>query len=394
MNTDSNFFSRAATWAVIATCFVIPFATSLISLFSILVFIFWLLSGKFHNFLKILQNNPVALFSFSLFCLFCLGLSYTPAELDYSLAYLKKYRELLFIPIVISILMDNPIARKNCEYGFIMGCILLLLISYAMFFSIIPTARYGYSIVYHITHSFFMSLLAFWAAHKSIDSEQYRYLWITILIATILNLFCISTGRTGMFIFPFLTILFFIQRFSLLQQMLGLFLITLLLSITFFSSENFSSRFSTALQEVQNYEYGASRTSLGQRFDWWIGSIELIKDKPLLGHGTGSFTTVHNALIAKTKIKPTDNPHNEYLLIGVQLGLTGLIGYFLLFVAQIKCSLKLQKNDRMFAQGVVVAMLIGCLMNSFLFDSHQGHFFAFLSAVYFSSSQECKLSLS
>jgi O-antigen ligase len=32
-------------------------------------------------------------------------------------------------------------------------------------------------------------------------------------------------------------------------------------------------------------------------------------------------------------------------------------------------------------QGVIVAMAVGSLMNSFLFDSHPGHFYAILSAI-------------
>ncbi len=388
-----DFFYNAAIFSVIATCLVLPFATSLLSLFSILVFLFWLLSGKFLELPLLIKTNSVVFFSFFLMVLFAVGVIYSPAELSSSLNTLKKYRELLFIPIVISLLRDNQTARKNCEYSFITGCIVLLLISYAMYFSFIPAARYGNSIVYHITHSFFMSILAFWAIHKAIDSLQYRYFWLFLFLITVFNLFYIATGRTGMLIFLVLMVLFVMQRFSRLQQMIGVFLLTLLLSITFFTSDNFSSRSSIALKEIQNYEYGASRTSLGMRFDWWIDSITLIKEKPLFGHGTGSFTGAHNDLISKTKIIQTDNPHNEYLFIGVQLGMLGLLVFILLLISMFICSLKLAKNDRVYAQGVIIAMTVGCFMNSFLFDTHQGHFFAFLTAVYFSSSPLCQLSL-
>ncbi len=388
-----DFFSSAAIFAVVATCFVLPFATSLLSLFTILVFLFWLLSGKFIEIPHLIKTNSVIFFSLVLMAMFVIGITYSPAEFSSSLSTLKKYRELLFIPIVISLLRDNQTARKNCEYSFITGCVFLLLISYAMYFSVIPAARYGNSIVYHITHSFFMSILAFWSIHKTIDSLQYRYFWLFLFFLTVFNLFYIATGRTGMLIFLVLMILFVIQRLSRLQQMIGVFLLTLLLSITFFTSDNFSSRSSIALKEIQNYEYGASRTSLGMRFDWWINSLTLIKEKPMFGHGTGSFTDAHNDLISKTKIIQTDNPHNEYLLIGVQLGVLGLLVFILLLISMLICSFKLAKNDRMYVQGVIMAMAVGCFMNSFLFDTHQGHFFAFLTAVYFSSSPLCQLSL-
>jgi O-antigen ligase len=225
------------------------------------------------------------------------------------------------------------------------------------------------------------------------DSHQYRYFWITVFMIAVINLFYIAPGRTGMLVFVCLMILFLIQRLTLLQQMVGLFSITLLLSLVFLTSDNFSSRSSIALKEIQDYQYGDSRTSMGMRFDWWVTSMSLIKEKPLFGHGTGAFEKEHDRLIENTKITPTDNPHNEYLFIGVQLGFLGLSMFLLLFLAQIILSFKLEKPDRFLVQGVVVAMAVGCLMNSFLFDSHQGHFWAFLSGIYFSSYPDKHLSI-
>jgi O-antigen ligase len=144
---------------------------------------------------------------------------------------------------------------------------------------------------------------------------------------------------------------------------------------------------------VQEYQYGAARTSMGMRFDWWINSVGMIKERPIFGYGTGSFLKEHDKWIEGTKIQPTDNPHNEYLFIGVQLGLLGLLLFLLLFTAQIIYSYKLEKPDRLFVQGVVIAMAVGCIMNSFLFDSHQGHFWAFLVGIYFSAYPQRGLSV-
>ena len=94
----------------------------------------------------------------------------------------------------------------------------------------------------------------------------------------------------------------------------------------------------------------------------------------------------HDQLIRGTDTEPTDNPHNEYLLITVQLGLLGLFLFLALFIAQWTCSLTLQEKDKYLVQGVILAMMTGCIMNSFLFDSHQGHFYAFLSGIFFASA--------
>ncbi|HKJ64413.1 MAG TPA: O-antigen ligase family protein [Desulfopila sp.] len=388
-----RFFQTAAIYSTIATCLVLPFSSSLLSLFSILTILFWLLSGKMKLLPAVVRNNPVALLAVILLALFLIGLAYTSADLDHALGVLKKYRELIFIPLLITLLKDNPVGRKNCAYSFIAGCIILMLASYAMYFSLLPAAKYGNSLIYHITHSYFMAILAYWSLHKSIDSYQYRYFWIVVFLLALVNLFYIAPGRTGMAVFLFLMILFLLQRLSLLQQIIGLLLLTLVLSLTFWTSENFSTRSTMALKEIQNYEYGASRTSMGMRFDWWLDSLKLIREKPLFGHGTGAFTHEHDRLIEGTETMPTDNPHSEYLFIAVQLGVVGLALFLLLLFIQLLEARKLKKCDRIFMQGVVVAMAAGCIMNSFLFDSHQGHFWAFLSGVYFSAYPDKQLEL-
>ena len=132
----------------------------------------------------------------------------------------------------------------------------------------------------------------------------------------------------------------------------------------------------------RRYQATWSRTSLGMRLDWWQNCLDLIKEKPTFGHGTGSFKIAQNKVLTKgNHTWPTDNPHNEYLFIAVQTGLVGLFLFISLLAAQFFSSLKLQPPRKYLLQGVIVAMSAGCLMNSFLFDSHPGHFYAIITAI-------------
>lgn len=384
---QKNLLTTAALYSAALSCLALPLSTAMVSLFSTLTILLWLLSGKFLETPGLLKKNPVVLVSTTLFVLFIVGVLYSSAQIDESLSYLKKYRELLFILIFVSLLKDNPKAQENCLHSFIIGCIILLFISYGMHFSWLASAKYGNSLIHHIAHSFFMAIFCFWALHKTFDSHQYRYLWAVIFLLGAINLLCVSPGRTGMLVFFVLMILFLHQRLSKRFQVVGLLLLPLACVVLFNVSSNFSERTIAAYQEIQNYEYGGSRTSLGQRFDWWVDSGILIREKPFLGHGTGAFTREHGRLIEETDNKATNNPHNEYLLIGVQLGLVGAFMFTALLVTQYVCSSKLQTAHRRFVQGVILAMIVGCLMNSFLLDSHQGHMWAFLSGICFASYQ-------
>jgi O-antigen ligase len=84
----------------------------------------------------------------------------------------------------------------------------------------------------------------------------------------------------------------------------------------------------------------------------------------------------------------TNNPHNEYLNILIQVGLLGL-GVFLGFLYTLfKASLMLKSPSQWFAQGLVLAMAVGCLANSWIMDFTSGYFFVMLIAFCFGGLQD------
>ena len=82
-----------------------------------------------------------------------------------------------------------------------------------------------------------------------------------------------------------------------------------------------------------------TEASMGLRFTFWKYSLKLIAEKPLLGHGTGSFakeyqriagnelSIIKNPQVPSNELFITKNPHNEFLMISTQLGLLGLLIY-------------------------------------------------------------------
>lgn len=376
--------TSAGVYCIIATCFFIPLSTSLLGICSVLALLFWLISGQFLQLPNLMRENAVILYSTTLFILFIIGLGYSPVPLDEGVRILAKYRELIFIPMVFMLLTSHKRERKLAENAFVTGCIILMLISYGIYFSLIPQFKYGNSIIHHISHSFFMALLGFWALQRAMDAGRYKYLWALLFIATLINLIFINHGRAGMVLVVLLSLLTIVQRCKPKVILIGLLLLTGLITGIFYTSENVQTRAIDAYDEITHYHPGRARTSLGMRFDWWTNSVDLIKQAPITGHGTGSYEKVQKE-IKKRRTRGTDNPHNEYLFIGVQVGLMGLFTFLALLGWQLVLSTRLQPRERYMVQGVVIAMAAGCLANSFLFDSQQGHFYAFLSSVLLAS---------
>ncbi len=383
----SKALNSAGIFFVTLSCFFIPFSTSLLGVTAILACICWILSGAFLQLPLFMRSNISVFLAIFLLLLLTAGLLYTPVPLGEAVLYLKKYRELLIFAVVVSLFHKKESAADRAQKSFIGGCCILLASSYLMYFSLLPAQKFGFSLVHHITHSFFMAILAFWCIHHCFESRKYIYYWLTLLLLTTVNLFFIAPGRTGMLIYIILVPLAIFQRLPLKRSLPIALLISGLITLTYATSHNFSTRVSEAVQEMENYHSTSSRTSLGMRFDWWHNSVDLIIEKPIFGYGTGSFQAAQSDLIKKQKsqTQPSDNPHNEYFLIGVQTGLVGMAAFIALLVSQFFYSFKLRPPQRYLLQGVVISMASGCLMNSFLFDSHQGHFYAVLTALFIAS---------
>jgi O-antigen ligase len=113
----------------------------------------------------------------------------------------------------------------------------------------------------------------------------------------------------------------------------------------------------------------------------------LIKEKPLWGYGTGSFEIAQKPLIEGKNTQATGDPHNEYFLTAVQIGLVGCLVLLLLLIDPVVRSFKLlllKKQEKAFAlQATVLFLVIGCFFNSWLLTSKPSHIFAFLIIAFY-----------
>jgi O-antigen ligase len=79
----------------------------------------------------------------------------------------------------------------------------------------------------------------------------------------------------------------------------------------------------------------------------------------------------------------TRNPHNEYINILFQLGIFGVTAFVGFFCFLFKRSFALPCPEKWFAQGIILAIAIGCLANSWLMDFTSGYFFVMIVAFCF-----------
>ncbi len=89
----------------------------------------------------------------------------------------------------------------------------------------------------------------------------------------------------------------------------------------------------------------------------------------MMGVGTGGFIAADRAVAARTGTKPTDNPHNEYLLQAVELGVIGALLMLAIFVAQWRSATTLASaRDTALARGLSVMYLAASFGTTMLTD--------------------------
>ncbi|MDD5272119.1 MAG: O-antigen ligase family protein, partial [Methylovulum sp.] len=196
-------------------------------------------------------------------------------------------------------------------------------------------------------------------------------------------LFFVVPGRRGQVLVVALALLFAWQCFNVKGRLLAIVLVAVSLAL-FLGFSDKAVRLQEGIANTQTYlikpEPEQVPSSMGLRYGFWQNSLKLMGEKPLLGYGTGSFNKEYQRLVVDGPLLTT-NPHNEFLMIGVQLGAVGLVFYCGFLWSQLVCARRLPKPEHWLAQGLLLSLVVTSLFNSPLLDHAEGHWFAVLIAL-------------
>lgn len=160
----------------------------------------------------------------------------------------------------------------------------------------------------------------------------------------------------------------------------------MLLAVLAASSNNVRHGLSEIGSSLESFnKSGDISTSSGIRLNLWRRSIQSIAQAPWHGTGAGSWSVEFNrqeALHAPQGfVEITGNPHQEYLLWGVELGLPGIVLLCAVMLAIYRDSLQLEPPARRGLQSVLAALALASLFNCALYDALIGDFFCIALAL-------------
>lgn len=389
--------------------FTVPISVALDNLLLVLV-----LLGVLFNIRAVWQigiQHPVARAAWLLFAVLFFSIFHGTTPLREAAGILGKYTDLAFVPLFM-LLLTSEVNRHKAQYAFLAAMGLTLLLSLLVGLELLPVQHWMNRLaapddpgIFHsrITQSNMMAFAVFLALLNLRDatSRGVRAAWGLFALLGTINVLFMVQGRTGYMIL--LVLLGWFSWLTLMRRMrrlgkawgwrhgaavaLALMVLMVLMVTAYQASPRLHGRIDQVVLEYQAWQPNHGKdTSTGQRLDFCYNTLQIIRQHPVFGVGTGGFSAAFARQAKDNGALPTHNPHNEYLMITAQTGLIGLVMLLYLFYTQWRCAPQLNTPfEQDAARGLVLAYVVNCLFNSPLLDHADGLFFAFMSAVLFAN---------
>ncbi len=343
-------------------------------------------------------NHPIAI-AFLLYA----GMYYIwligTEDMDYAKWTLHFVKVCLY-PFIFYTFLDARFATRILT-AMIIGVMLSEVVSYLMFFEIIPwefelknvnlpwkdgltTIGFYKPMHYHdpapfLSHEIYGPLLALSVTFLVYNLLSTNNSKMTILVSSIFiltmtaNIFIVG-GRLGhllFFIMVFST--YFIYKKKLLFKPFiykVLFLITVF-TIAYLSNGIFTKRLYETIHSIEKsynniYDF---HSSMGGRYGLWYYSLDSIKENLIFGVGTGDQMHVVRENIPEkdSHLKYLITMHSQYFDILIQFGLVGLVIFFNLLYQIIKYDTKNKSYNDIKLYLVFTLFMVGFLSPLFLF---------------------------
>ena len=395
--TAARHVDLAGRGAMAVLGFSIPISVALDNVLLVLCFALWLGGGSWREKMDALRGNPVFLSALGLFALLALGLAWGERNPGDGALYLAKYSDLMLVA-PLAFLVRDAAARAWAVRAFAASLALILVLSFLLKSGLLPPTSWWLGnadnpvvFKHHLTHNLLMAFAAFLFAELALCARAPRgraLLWLVSFLATVNVLFMVQ-GRTGYLVLavlaPYLGYRLRGPRGLALAAVATLAVACALAVVP----GTFHERVQTLIDEYRAWRPDeASETSTGLRLEFYRNTAAIIRDRPLLGAGTGGFPKAYADRLQVAAAAETRNPHNEYLHIAAQTGLIGLAALLWLFFVQWRSAPRLATpQDRHIARALVLTIAVGCLFNSFLLDHTEGLMYAWLTAVLYGGLQ-------
>jgi O-antigen ligase len=279
--------------------------------------------------LRRLLRTPAGALPLAFVALGLIGMAWAPVSLAERIGGFDSFPKLLAIALLMVQFQRSPRGHWVL-LGFVASGTALLALSWYLYLA--PTLPWRIKDVAvpfkdRITQGTEFTLCLFGlleCAAAGWKSGRPRQAWLCFGLAALffLNVVIATVSRTALVALPILLVLFGARHLQWRQMVVFVAGLVALAAALWFGSPYLRERIVNIPQEIASYDRLAHDTSAGSRIEFWKKSVEIMREAPLAGHGTGSITAAF-ARVTGAASNAT-NPHNQILTVGVQLGLIGI----------------------------------------------------------------------
>ena len=321
-------------------------------------------------------NPKLPAFWFLCFFLFhIIGMSYTQ---NTAIGWndIASKLSFLIIPILLAATKIKLSLKQICDVflvGLFFSCIFAF--SYASYRSLIHAENnnWAYFKESYLSFSMHRSYYATYLVFGIIISVRRLFMnrWYLIPTLFLVSTLFLTYSKAGILIFMILIIPVIFFGFYNLNRRLFAYSISILIPLLFFClimlSPTLKNRFTWMINSFNNPSLSNNFESNQTRIIMWQASLAVIKDSPIIGHGTGEVNEVlsnYNLKVGnKIHAEKKFNSHNQYLNTTIQLGILGLIPLIVIFYTSLSKSLKTKNIEFSY---LIIIIFLTMLFESFL----------------------------
>jgi O-antigen ligase len=328
--------------------------------------------------LAVLLGVPVAL-----------GLGYTPWPM------LVKHLPLLFF-FGFFALLQSPVRRSMVMAGFIVGALLALATSLASAVHGVPWMNGSpgdfNTFRRHAEHNIFVGLGAFLLVvslleRPNLDKRWQWAGWLVFWLACFDILYLVQ-GRTGQIVLIPLWLWIVASQLRRRQPLLAAISVAVVIASIFPGLGGHKSATQSGIemagQDIATYQEGRAKTSVAYRLDFVKTTWAMIRERPVLGYGTGGFIPGYRDYVRlhDPEQATTDNPHTDYLFYWAEAGLPGLVAVLALYAGTLALAWRTGGLRGIALAALAVSWAVASLAYSMLLDQPTRYaFLALLAAL-------------
>lgn len=222
-----------------------------------------------------------------------------------------------------------------------------------------------------ISLGIFLAIAAAWMLNEAFDANERRnmLLYLAAYAFTEWVVVQFAVTRTGTLMVYLLSALVILRRLKFNRRSLAIVVVGFLVIIgVAVSNGDGNRRLKGVRSAITALQEGSAATGESNRLQFLRVTGAMIAERPITGFGIGGWRQEYPVRAQGLETAFMSTPHNDYLLYGSELGVTGLILLAWIFGALVRQSLRSTSAKGTALLVVTVALIVSSMFNAMLRD--------------------------